>query len=211
MIFAYYNKPFSPDLIAGAVRAAVRVVLALAAVFLTFLVFIPLNGLLPPSRRKRNRAAFQKFLMSLLLRILGVRIIRKGAPPRGKFFFVANHLGVIDVFTVMAETGSRLIAKKSLSRIPLFGTFMKLFGVIFIQRDSLEDMHRVAGEMKTACEEGDSLAFFPEGTTSRGEGIRTFLGALFLPAVQTGAPVYYGTIRFHVPSRRWPLASVCAC
>ena len=211
MTLAYYNKPFSPDLIAGFFRSLIRVTGALLAVLLTFLIFIPINFLLPADLRRKNRAAFQKFLMSLLLRILGVRVIRKGNPPGEKSFFIANHMGVIDVFTVMAETGARLIAKDSLSRIPLFGTFMKLFGVIFIRRDSLEDMHRVAEEMKRAYDEGDPLAFFPEGTTSRGEGIRTFLGALFLPAVLSGAPVYYGTIRFHVPSPRWPLASVCAC
>ena len=211
MSLSYYNKPFSPDLIAGAFRAFFRILLVLLAIFLTFFIFIPLNCLLPPSLKGKNRCRFQKFLMGLILAILGVRIIRKGTPPKGRFFFIANHLGVIDVFAVMAETGARLIAKESLSRIPVFSYFMGQFGVIFIKRDSLSDMKRVSEEMKGAYEQGEGVAFFPEGTTSRGRGVRVFLGALFYPAVLTAAPVYYGAIRFHVPSPRWPIASVSAC
>jgi 1-acyl-sn-glycerol-3-phosphate acyltransferase len=208
---AYYNKPFSLDLIAGFIRAVIRMTLVMISIFLTFMIFIPLNHVLPRSRRAGNRERFQRFLMGLILKILGCRIIRSGPKPRGQIFFVSNHLGAIDVFTVMAETGARMVAKESLSRIPVFGYFMEQFGIIFIKRDSLQDMNRVVQEMTKAYKEGDPVAFFPEGTTSRGEGIRVLLGALFLPAVECGAPVYYGTMRFHVPSKRWPIASVSAC
>jgi len=211
MSFSYYNKPFSPDLIAGALRSLVRIPAALLWIGLSFLFYIPLHGLTPTGRKGRLRQKFQRLLMGGLLKILGVRLFRKGTRPEGQIFFIANHLGVIDVFSVMAETGARLIAKESLSRIPLFGGLMKRIGVIFIRRHSIEDMHRVAEEMSRALVRGDSLAFFPEGTTSRGAGIRQFLGALFLPALSAGLPVHYGTIRFHVPSPRWPLASVSAC
>ncbi|MBN2628576.1 MAG: 1-acyl-sn-glycerol-3-phosphate acyltransferase [Spirochaetales bacterium] len=208
---SYYNKPFSPDLIAGFLRALWRIPAALFFILFSFMWFIPLNNLTPVPKRGGQRKRFQRFLMSRLVRILGVRIIRRGTCPEGQIFFIANHLGVIDVFTVMAETGARLVAKESLSRIPLFGSLMKRIGVIFIQRSSISDMHRVSEEMSRALAQGDSLAFFPEGTTSRGQGIREFLGALFLPALGAGLPVHYGAIRFHVPSSRWPMASVSAC
>jgi 1-acyl-sn-glycerol-3-phosphate acyltransferase len=211
MALSYYNKSFSPDLIAGFLRALRRIPAALLFIIFSFLWFVPLHSLTRPRIRGGRRARFQRFLMSRLLRILGVRVIRNGTRPEGQIFFIANHLGVIDVFTVMAETGARLVAKESLSRIPLFGALMKRIGVIFIQRSSLSDMHRVSEEMSRALGQGDSLAFFPEGTTSRGEGIREFLGALFLPALGAGLPVHYGAIRFRVPSPRWPMASVSAC
>lgn len=207
-VMAYYNKPFSLDLIAGFIRALVRIPTTVLFILISFFFYIPIHALVPSRAKGIYRNRFQRFLMGTLLWILGGRIKREGPRPEGQVFFVANHLGVADVFAVMAETGARLVAKDSLSRIPLFGFLMKRVGVIFIRRDSLSDMSRVVGEMTEAYRAGDSVAFFPEGTTSRGQGVRKLLGALFLPAVECGAPVYYGLISFYVPSPRWPLASV---
>ncbi|MDC7224027.1 MAG: lysophospholipid acyltransferase family protein [Spirochaetales bacterium] len=208
---AYYDKPFSLALLAGILRAVVRIPLSQLVIFLAFLLYLPLQILLPASLRSKGRCYFQKILLKTVSLIMGIKVIRQGPPPKGQVIFIANHLGVIDVFTVMAETGARLIAKESLRRIPIFGFFMSRLGVIFIRRNSLSDMHRVTEEMIQAYDRGDSLAFFPEGTTSRGQGIREFLGALFLPAQERGVPIHYGTIRFRIPGKRWPLASVAAC
>ena len=207
----YYNKPFSLVLFIGIIRAVIRMTATFSFIFLTFIFYIPLNALLSGAAQVRNRASVQRFITGTILWIIGGRIVRTGPKPQGHVFFVANHLGLADVFTVMSETGARMVAKESLRRIPLIGFYMEKLGIIFIKRDSLSDMNRVVREMTEAYKQGHPVAFFPEGTTSNGQGIRELLGALFLPAIECKAPVHYGTITFHVPSPHWPMASVSVC
>jgi 1-acyl-sn-glycerol-3-phosphate acyltransferase len=67
---------------------------------------------------------------------------------------------------------------------------------LFITREKKSDAIRVNQEMAAELEAGECLAFFPEGTTSDGQGMRTFFPSLFQPAVDAGCPVIPAAIRY---------------
>jgi 1-acyl-sn-glycerol-3-phosphate acyltransferase len=75
-------------------------------------------------------------------------------------------------------------------------------GTLFITREKKSDAIRVNQEMAAELEAGECLAFFPEGTTSDGQAMRTFFPSLFQPAVDAGCPVIPAAIRYRDLSGR---------
>jgi len=78
----------------------------------------------------------------------------------------------------------------------LVGHLAKAAGTLFISREKKSDAVRVNQEMAAELQAGECLAFFPEGTTSDGQGMRAFYPSLFQPAVDAGSPVIPASIRY---------------
>ena len=50
--------------------------------------------------------------------------------------------------------------------------------------------------MQRALEQGRNVIFFPEGTSSRGEGVLDFKSSLFAAPVRSGVPVVSASLKF---------------
>ncbi len=149
-----------------------------------------------------DRAARNRQLMAWarsLMRILNIELRVSGTPPVGGAVLVANHVSWLDIHVLHSLLPARFISKAEVRDWPLVGQLAKAAGTLFITREKKSDAIRVNQEMAAELRAGECLAFFPEGTTSDGQGMRAFFPSLFQPAVEAGCPVIPVSIRYLNP------------
>lgn len=114
-----------------------------------------------------------------------------------KYLFVANHQSLFDIPACFMVIPARLrmLAKKELFRIPLFGWCMWVIGHINIDRENREkaiaSLDRAVERLK---KEDISPVVYPEGTRSPDGKIHAFKRGAFVLAIKSGRPVVPVTI-----------------
>lgn len=140
------------------------------------------------THRQRLQRCWSRQLLALLgIRIdsdLGDRIQSEGG------LLVANHISFIDIFVINALLPCAFVAKSDVAQWPLIGWMSRHVGTVFIQRGSRQAARRTQQQMLDALRNGRRLAIFPEGTTTTGERLLPFHGALFQSAIDAAAPVH---------------------
>ena len=143
-------------------------------------------------------------------RLMGIRIVVDGERPRGPVALVMNHLSYMDIVVLWCVLPGVFVARADVAEWPLVGQAGKLIGTIFIDRTRKRDLLRVIPEMERALAAGRNVIFFPEGTSSRGEGVLEFKSSLFEAAARQGVPVVSASLEFETappaPTADW---SVC--
>jgi 1-acyl-sn-glycerol-3-phosphate acyltransferase len=149
---------------------------------------------LDPARR---RALSHRFARRTLA-TLGLRVTRLGAlpPPDEPVLVVANHVSWLDVYLLNASRAMRFVAKDETRTWPLVGTIAARFDSLFIVRGSCRDAARVKARVAAALAAGESVAVFPEATTTAGHGVKPFYGAMFQAAIDAGVRVVPVAIRY---------------
>ena len=124
----------------------------------------------------------------------GVRIKvewRGRLEPGQAYVIMANHMSAVDIWTlfVALPLRVRMIAKKQLSRIPLFGWAMAAGRFIFIDRANALSARRSIEEAKRRIRGGQSVLLFPEGTRSPDGKLGAFKKGGFHLAIDAGVPI----------------------
>lgn len=172
-----------------AFRTASRLLLA-AGVLASGAIVLAVVALGGPARgRQRRLRAALAVLARGLLRAFGVHLERRGPAPRAPALLVANHLSWIDILAVLAHWPCACVAKREVAGWPLVGRLATAAGAIFVDRGRKRDLLRAIPAIERALRAGDCVLLFPEGTTTRGDGVLPFKSALFEAAVRAGAPV----------------------
>ena len=129
-----------------------------------------------------------------ILMVCGTRVRVRGAgaiPSDRAVIYATNHQSLFDVLAlVRALPGQyRMIAKKELFAIPVFGWALWLAGFIKIDRSDRErafqSLDLAAGKIRS----GMSVVVFPEGTRSPDGSLQPFKKGGFVLAIQTGCPL----------------------
>lgn len=128
-----------------------------------------------------------------LLRSAGIDVRVKGREHLdgvGTCIYCANHTSFVDPGALIeAVPGSvRFVAKRSLFRVPVFGTALRLTGQIPVDRadrDAAVDSFSEAGRI---LREGVSAAVFVEGTRSRDGSLQSFKKGAFVLAISLQVP-----------------------
>jgi 1-acyl-sn-glycerol-3-phosphate acyltransferase len=173
------------------VRGA-RVTLHVLQGFATTALVFPWIGM------ARRRALIQRWSRQLLgmLRVEArVRGLPEGGLP-GNLLIVANHISWLDIFVLHAVRPSRFIAKAELRRWPVLGRFVAGCGTLFVDRERRRDAHRVNRQARDVLAAGDTIAIFPEGTTTDGRSVLPFKSSLLQPIVDAGGHVQPIAIRY---------------
>lgn len=180
-------------------------VLALPVVLLAALPILALPRL--ESRRAAAGAACRAYFR---LCGLPVRRLNLERLPGAACIIVANHASYIDGPLLFALLPPRFgfVIKKEASRLPLVGTLLHRLGHHFVDRKNRHEGGSDARRILRALEQGDAVAFFPEGTFHPQPGVARFHGGAFALAVRTGVPVapvaIRGTREVLGGGRPWP-------
>jgi 1-acyl-sn-glycerol-3-phosphate acyltransferase len=131
-----------------------------------------------------------------LLRILGIGLDANGATRGGATLVIANHVSWLDILAINAVHPCRFVSKSDVRHWPLIGWLVASGGTLFIERERKRDALRVVHQVADALRQGQTIAVFPEGTTSEGHGLLPFHANLLQAAISTGAPVQPVALRF---------------
>lgn len=152
-----------------------------------------------PVLGSRMRTAVMRAFARALLWICGVRLQRTGQAQGwpSPCLLVSNHISWIDIYVILAQAPVIFIAKSEIRSWPVIGWLVRLTGTIFIERGSRHALRGVLHQAATRFRRGETVLFFPEGTTSDGLGVLPFHSNLFSLAEQNPSlPVCALTIRY---------------
>jgi 1-acyl-sn-glycerol-3-phosphate acyltransferase len=124
----------------------------------------------------------------------GVRIRVSGLErldARRNYLFMPNHCSNVDPPVVAAalRRDTRMMAKASLFRIPIFGTVMRLAGFVPVTREQRDAAITAVQQATERLRDGLDFVVFPEGTRSRDDKLLPLKKGPFFMAVDGGAPV----------------------
>jgi 1-acyl-sn-glycerol-3-phosphate acyltransferase len=119
--------------------------------------------------------------------------------PGRAYVFMSNHVSQYDILAVVAaleEFQLRWVAKKELTRIPVFGWALRHAGHIIIDRSDHEQAIASLRAARTQMADGISVMIFPEGTRGvTGQPLLPFKKGGFMLALETGFPIVPLAIR----------------
>lgn len=135
-----------------------------------------------------------------LLHIAGIEVRAIGFPADTErpVTLVANHVSWADIFALNSERACHFIAKAELRRWPLAGRLLANVGTIFINRSDRKETHRLGRVVHELLAKGETVAVFPEGTTSDGTDVLKFHASLLEPIVASEGEVWVVAIRYFV-------------
>lgn len=165
---------------------AVAVVLAAALPIL----LLPSLAARRATARACGRAYFK--LCGFPVRVSGLERL-----PSGACVIVANHASYVDGPLLFACLPPRFgfVIKKEASRVPLLGRMLHRLGHHFVERRNRHQGGSDARRILRSLEQGQGVAFFPEGTFVAERGVARFHAGAFALAVRTGAPIAPVAIR----------------
>jgi len=145
-----------------------------------------------------QRAAYRLCQLWVRLNLLacGVRVRGRhlaALDPTSPYIFMSNHRSQFDILALVVALQDfqlRWVAKKELTRVPVFGWALRHTGHIIIDRSdhaqAVASLRAAPGQML----EGVSVMIFPEGTrSSAGQAMLPLKKGGFMLALETGFPI----------------------
>lgn len=116
--------------------------------------------------------------------------------PNGSYVFISNHTSLLDIPAVLGGLNNdiRIIYKKELQKIPIFGYALKRSPFICIDRDNVKNAMDSLKQAIEAVKTGESVLIFPEGTRSTTGELGEFKRGAMMLAVKSGKPIVPITI-----------------
>jgi len=150
-----------------------------------------------PTLAQRRAGARLVCRAYFLLCGLPVRALAIERLPAGACIIVANHASYVDGPLLFACLPPRFgfVIKKEASRIPLAGLLLRRLGHHFVERRNRHEGASDARRILRAVEQGQAVAFFPEGTFSPVTGVARFHSGAFAAAARAGVPIAPVVIR----------------
>lgn len=138
--------------------------------------------------------AFAKIWSALLLKAswLDVQVRREAEiDPRTSYVYLANHQSLFDIPVLLSTVPGqvRMMAKRSLFRIPIFGWSLSAGGFIPIDRGDRSTARQSFAAAMKRLRGGISILLFPEGTRSLTDTLLPFQRGGFLLALKLGLPI----------------------
>jgi len=128
--------------------------------------------------------------------MLGLRLDKVGSGGTVRGLLVANHISWLDIYVINALAPAAFVAKDDVRGWPLIGWLCANTETIFIARGSRAATQETRERIVDQLRAGTPVAVFPEGTTTGGERLLPFHGALFQGAIDAGAPVVPLALRY---------------
>ena len=145
-----------------------------------------------PQRRARIQ-----WWSAKMLRLMGIAMRVDGELQAGAVLLVANHVSWLDISALHAVVPqARFVSKADIRAWPLLSRLAEAADTLYLERERKRDALRVVHLVAQALSQGQTVAVFPEGTTSDGHALLPFHANLLQAAIATGAPVQPFALRF---------------
>jgi len=164
--------------------------MAWLAFFLAALFALLVTILVPGQHRRQRLAALAAKSVFVLARI-NVDVVGIDKLPDENCVVVANHASYVDGFLLKGYLPARFnfVIKGEMRDIPVAHFLLRRCGAKFVERNSHAGSARDARQIVKAARDGESLAFFPEGTFWKEPGVGRFRPGAFVAAVRGELPV----------------------
>lgn len=151
-----------------------------------------LGSVVPP--RGRSMFAMARLWSHSLLTAacLEVAVEREAElDPRRSYVFLSNHQSLFDIPLLLATVPGqvRMMAKRSLFRIPIFGWSLAAGGFVPIDRGDRSTARESFASAMERLRGGVSILLFPEGTRAMSDRLLPFQRGGFLLALKLGLPI----------------------
>ena len=164
----------------------------------------PVEALLNGPRRPWT-PHITRFVCLGALWLMGLRRVAVGTPMQGGGALVANHVSWLDIFVLNAGGCVVFVSKAEVAGWPGIGWLARATGTLFVTRDrhaAGQDVARVRDRLAL----GQTLVFFPEGTSTDGQRVLPFKATLFAPLIAMEMPVQPVTLSYRAPQEADPRA-----
>ncbi|SHE58301.1 lyso-ornithine lipid acyltransferase [Loktanella atrilutea] len=132
------------------------------------------------------------------LRLMGLPRRVQGTPMTGPGALVANHVSWLDIFVLNAGGCVVFVSKAEVAHWPGIGWLARATGTVFITRDRRNATRDIA-TLRDRLRRGQTLVFFPEGTSSDGLRVLPFKPTLFAPLIELELAVQPVTLSYAAP------------
>ncbi len=109
---------------------------------------------------------------------------------------LANHVSWLDIFAIDAALPARFIAKAEIGRWPLVGWMVTAAGTLYIERGRRHAVASMNDHVAAHLKQGETVAVFPEGTTTAGDTLLPFHSNLVAPAIEVGCEIWPVALRY---------------
>lgn len=150
-----------------------------------------------------ERVRMMRDLLARVTALHGVEVTVTGTLPAGAALLACNHLSWLDPLVVGGLLPCVPISKDAVAAWPVIGAMAKQLGVLFVERGNGRSGMRVLRGAVRALEDGIAVLNFPEGTTSRGEGVLPFHPGLLWMARVAEVPIIPISISYDRPELAW--------
>jgi 1-acyl-sn-glycerol-3-phosphate acyltransferase len=138
----------------------------------------------------------------MLAFMMGVRVHRRNERswPMGDLI-VSNHMGFLDVPTLLSIFPAVFVIKIEMRRVFYFGKALENQGHLFVDRADKTSMRRTGVDLLKVLHDGDRIIVFPEGRASPGAERLPFKPGSFAAAKRAGKTVELCVLDY-LPDRR---------
>jgi 1-acyl-sn-glycerol-3-phosphate acyltransferase len=122
------------------------------------------------------------------LRAINVQLEAAGELPSGGMI-VSNHLSYLDILAYSACQPCVFVSKADVQSWPIFGTYARWAGSVFVCRHDRNDAARANLTVTETLRSGVPVVLFPEGTTTDGRQVLRFHSTMLQPAIDAECDV----------------------
>lgn len=156
----------------------VRAIVWLAIVAAAAVVLLPLQ-MIAHALKLKARQTIPMLFHRVVLHAVGAKLTVRGEPTTHRpVLYVPNHVSWLDIMVLGSMAPVSFVAKSEVAGWPVFGYLAKLQRSIFVDRERRHTTSKTADEMVERMREGEPVVLFAEGTSSDGNRILKFRGAL---------------------------------
>lgn len=176
----WYGEP-PPPLPAATLLQTLRGIARAVTLVVVTLLLTPFNLLFRWIEQRRALGVAPRivgFWGRLNLWLCGLNLRQTGAQMKGGGAIVANHLGWIDIFTLLAATRVSFVAKAEVKHWPVVGPLSRQIDPVYIERRraASKQQELVIAERLAR---GDRICIFAEATSTDGRRVLPFKTSLF--------------------------------
>lgn len=162
----------------------------LIGVYMAWMLFLRLLIGDSSSRRKFQNRSLRRF-SRFVLKFLHIHVDADSElfDSRKPLLIVANHLSFLDILVIASVKDATFVTSKETEQTPLLGLITKLAGCVFVERRIRGSCRTDIRKVSEVLNAGHSVVVFPEATSSNGDSLLPFRGALLTAAISAEVDV----------------------